>query len=100
MCWSEAFRLTRILCADPSSAVAASVAGWEHPFPWEAILLAELVDVQVAKASKTRPRPLPRPWKRPGESRRRMGTPMSIEEFEAVRARVRGAESREVDLGR
>lgn len=97
--WDEAIRLTKILSADPSSALAAARSGWEYPWPWEAILLADLVDVQVASKSKRRPKSWPRPWKKSDRSVRRMGTPMSISEFEALRARARGAESQEVDLG-
>lgn len=63
MAWGEAWSLTRTLLADPSSHVAASVAGWEHPFGVEAQLLADLYDITLAAAAgKRKAKPYPRPW--------------------------------------
>lgn len=86
MTFGEAMRLTRVLMRDPSSVVFAAVQGWEHPFPWEAMILADLVDVQVAKASKRTPKPWPRPWSAKPKA---IGTAMSIADLEATIARVR-----------
>lgn len=100
MPWGEAVRLYGIVSADPSSALFAASSGWVHPFSWEALILADLLDVQVAKASskKRRPKPWHRPWTRKDKSTKRMGTPVSIAEFEAMRERARNAASKEIDL--
>lgn len=86
MTFGEAIRLTRILLNDPSSHVCSSVERWSHALPWEAIILSDLVDIQVAKASKRKPKPYPRPWNVRAKT---MGTAMSIAELEATIARVR-----------
>lgn len=62
MSWGEATRLVGVLAADPSSALCAALAGWEHPFSREALILADLFDVQYASKAKRRPQPWPRPW--------------------------------------
>lgn len=98
MRWGEAVRLTKILTGDPSSQVAAAIVGWEYPFSWEAVLLADLVDVQVASKSKKKQKPWPRPWKKSDKSKRAIGTPVTIAEFEKMRARARNAKSREISL--
>lgn len=62
MAWGEAWRLTRLLLTDPSSHVAASVAGWAHPWSREAFVLADLYDLtHQAHAQKRKPRPYRRP---------------------------------------
>ena len=69
MSWGEAIRLTNLLAADPSSHVAASLAGWEHPASREWLVLADLFDAfRVANFKK--PAPYPRPWS--GAKRERM----------------------------
>lgn len=62
MSWGEALRLIRVLAADPSSATGAALADWEHPFSREALILADLFDVQAMSKSKRKPPPWPRPW--------------------------------------
>jgi hypothetical protein len=61
-------RLVAILRYDPSSAIAAALAGWDHPVSREALILMDLfdLDMQVAtagsKGSKAKPHP-GRPYK-------------------------------------
>jgi hypothetical protein len=62
MGWGEAWRLTKLLLTDPSSQLAASVAGWPHPWPREAFVLADLYDLlHKVNAGKRKPKPYPRP---------------------------------------
>ena len=62
--WGEAVRLIRTLRADPSSGLAASFEGWDHPISREALILMDLFDLEMAvNAGKKRPQPYPRPWK-------------------------------------
>lgn len=89
MTWGEALRLTEVLAHDPSSMVCAAIAGWEHPFSWEAIILADVFDVQLAQASQKRPKPWPRPWLKRERRNLGRGTSMSIEQLEAVLAAAR-----------
>jgi hypothetical protein len=64
--WWETLHLVRCLAADPSSHVAAAVAGWTHPWPFEAWLLADLVDVFIrANSKRGTAKPYPRPNRRP-----------------------------------
>ena len=58
----EAARLSAILRNDPSSAIAAAVEGWAYPISREAMLLADIFDIQHASKAKKRPKPYPRPW--------------------------------------
>lgn len=83
MSWGEATRLLQVLAADPSSALCAALAGWQHPFSREALILADLFDLQHAsKAKRGRPQPWPRPW---ATGRRRWGNRrLSIPELRAV----------------
>lgn len=75
MTWGEAYRITEQLCGDPSSAVAAAVAGWEHTATREALAVMNLYDLmhQIAWAQGgrkgPRPKPHPRPWKDQTKSR-------------------------------
>ena len=62
----EGCLLLRALLLDPSSHAAAAVAGWDHPWSWEAMVAADAYDVLVAVNSdpkKSSPRPYPRPWR-------------------------------------
>lgn len=70
--WGEALRLVRILRADPSSALAASFEGWDHPISREALILMDLFDLDMAvNAGKKKPKPHPgRPWKQKGDVQR------------------------------
>ena len=62
--WGEAIRLVGILRADPSSALAAAMEGWDHPISREALILMDLFDLDMAvNAGKKKPKPYPRPWK-------------------------------------
>lgn len=62
MSWGEAVRLTQILATDPSSQIAAAIAGWAHPLERIDATLRDLYDLQHASKSKKRPKPYPRPW--------------------------------------
>lgn len=42
---TEAARQVAWLAKDPSTALAASVAGWEHPISREAVVLADIFDL-------------------------------------------------------
>ena len=53
--------LMQQLSRNPLSAYVAAEQGWERPVSWEWLLLADLYDLQRAKASKRRSRPYPRP---------------------------------------
>jgi hypothetical protein len=48
--------------AEPSSRLQAVVAGWEFPASREWLVFADLYDLQMAKASKRKPKPYPRPF--------------------------------------
>ena len=60
--YGEAFRLAHVLSRDPSSAVAASVQGWQYPLSRDAMTLADLFDLQHQSKSKRKPKAYPRPW--------------------------------------
>ena len=100
MGWAEAVRLHGIVASDPSSAVFAAMSGWQHPFSWEALALADLLDVQVAKATpkNKRLKPWHRPWVRKDDSQRRMGKAVSVDEFKKLLKRAYSQQSEEVDL--
>lgn len=79
MGWGEAVRLTHVLAGDPSSQVAAALAGWEYPVTHEAIVSMNLYDLthQVAWSQGggkgKRPAPHVRPWSM--KDRRKTTTP-------------------------
>lgn len=84
MGWDEAIRLFKILANDPTSYIAAALAKWEYPATWEAIALADLIDVQVRSKSKRKPKPYRRPWdKRPVVHGR--GSAVSVEQWRRMR---------------
>ena len=65
MSWGEAYRLVGELADEPSSHTAAAMAGWQHPWPREAALLADMWDLTAtAHSGKRAPTPYPRPWRR------------------------------------
>lgn len=97
MRWGEAYRLAHVLARDPSSAIAAAVAGWDHPFSREALLLADLYDLQHAAKARKRPRPYPRPWGDKERTKRGTGR-YSITQLKAVLAATR-ADTEEVTHG-
>lgn len=69
--WGEALRLLTTLRKDPSSAVAASMEGWEFAMSREALLLADLFDLNQATGGVKRPKSHPgRPWKTVGKTKR------------------------------
>ena len=82
MSWGEAVRLSRELSRDWSSAVAAALAGWDYPLSREAIVMADLYDLQHITKAKRRPAPYPRPWK--PEQVKKFGTSMTKERLRAV----------------
>lgn len=59
--WSEAIDLVRILRSDPSSQLTVSIEGWSQPMSREALVLADLIDVQGFSKSK-KWKPYTRPW--------------------------------------
>ena len=87
MGYGEAWRLMRVLIADPSSQLAASLAGWEHPATRESLALYDLYDLQHASKAKRKPKPYPRPWvKKP--RRIGAGTSLTPEQFASIKARL------------
>lgn len=63
MSWGEAWRLTQKLASDPSSWLAAALNDWPYPLSREAMVTADLYDLQHQAKSKRRPKPHPiRPW--------------------------------------
>lgn len=66
MTWAEAWDLTAALGDDPTSHVGAALAGWQHPFSHEALILADLYDLTLSantdRAKRARIRPYPRPF--------------------------------------
>ena len=87
MSWGESYRLTLELASDPSSHVAASIAGWDHAVSYEWIVLANTYDAFVSANSSTRQKPYPRPWDEKPQAIG-AGPGMSIEEYRAMRARL------------
>lgn len=70
----EAWRLTQQLNRDPTSAIGAALAGWDYPISHEALLLADLFDLEHTVNAKRRPSPHPiRPFKANTDSVRRIG---------------------------
>lgn len=67
MSWSEAVRLSYILRADPSSATAAAIEGWDHPISREALILMDQYDLDRQVAGDKRWKGYERPWKRKGD---------------------------------
>ena len=58
--WAEGVQLVEVLTADPSSALAAALQGWDHPISREALLLADLYDLNhtvAAGGKKVTPHP-------------------------------------------
>lgn len=66
MDWGRAAGLFGILRADPSSAIAAALEGWDHPISREAMILMDQFDLNHAVAAggkKVEPHS-GRPWAR------------------------------------
>jgi len=85
MGWGEAWRLTLVLARDPSSQVAAAVAGWPHPVTREWAVIADLFDLQHKVASQNKSKPLPRPWGKAGRKKLTMASP---ERWAQIRAEL------------
>jgi hypothetical protein len=86
--WDEAWRLFTVLALDPSSQIAAALAGWQQPVSREDLTIRDLFDLQHKAQSSRRPKPYPRPWDK--VERRKFGGPgVSISEFEAAKRRLR-----------
>ncbi len=51
-----------ILGNDPSSCIAAGMAGWAHPVDRPSLILMDLYDLQHASKVKKTPKAYPRPW--------------------------------------
>ncbi len=62
MGWGEAWRLFLILGSDPSSQVAAALAGWQHPASREELAIAWLFDLTGRLRLGRKHKPYPRPW--------------------------------------
>lgn len=61
----EAARLAAIIAADPSSQTCTALNGWTHPMSREALILADLFDLQhfsKVDPKKGKPKPYPRAW--------------------------------------
>jgi len=63
MGWGEAWRLVQVLVQDPTSRIAAAVAGWEAPRSPEWMVLADMYDLRHQLAAQKKSiTPYPRPW--------------------------------------
>lgn len=69
MSYAEAIRLLLLVARDPTSQLAASLNGWNHPWSHEAMVLADLFDLTHMAAGVKRPKPYPRPWPDKRETR-------------------------------
>jgi len=70
--WDEALDLIRVLRADPSTMLAASVEGWDYPMDRLAWMLADLIDVQGSSMAGKKWKAYPRPVK-PKDDRQTFG---------------------------
>lgn len=84
--WAETWRLFNILSLDPSSQVAAAMAGWKHPATRADLVLRDSFDLAFRKVKK-HPKPYPRPWDKTESKQMGAGRHMSIADYEAVMAR-------------
>lgn len=76
MSWGEATRLLSILRADPSSAFAAALEGWDHPISREALILMDQFDLDVqinSDPKKGKPPRYRRPFPVEDKQRQRFG---------------------------
>jgi hypothetical protein len=94
MGYDEAARLVGILRADPSSALASSMEGWDFPISREALALYDLFDLTVqANSDPKKGKPKPhggRPFQPPPETHQHgNASGRSREEVEAILARAR-----------
>jgi hypothetical protein len=93
MAWGEALRHVNTLTLDPSSAVAAAVAGWDYPISREAIVQADLFDLQhqIAWAQGGGKGPKPKPYPRPWHQEKRRAKPDSSLTQDEIIAALRSA---------
>lgn len=70
---AEAARLAAIFRDDPSSATAAAISGWSHPMSREALILADLIDLQAKTKVGKKWHGYPRPWPTDDGTRTRRG---------------------------
>lgn len=89
MSWGEAWLLVQGLSRDPSSHVAAAIAGWRYPMGREALVLADLFDLTHAAHAQKRAKPYPRPWKQRSGSNPLEPSPLTPEQRLAVLMRHR-----------
>lgn len=59
MGWGEVVRQVGILRADPSSALASGLAGWDYPISRETLAILDLYDLMMAANSDPKKRPKP-----------------------------------------
>jgi hypothetical protein len=86
--WGESYRLMLVLSTDPSSAVAAAVAGWAHPVTREWAVLADTYDAFVAaNTRKGHAKKYPRPW---DEKKKRFGRTTHPQSVVRAALRARG----------
>lgn len=71
--WGEAIRLVRILRSDPSTMLAASVEDWEYPMSRTEAILADVWDLEYAKAGAKKSERYPRPFKQKSSQSKRWG---------------------------
>lgn len=69
----EVLALTERLLTDQTSHVGAAHAGWPHPWPLEANVLADVYDLLAITGRVKNPKPYSRPWHK--AKARRRGTP-------------------------
>ena len=84
MTWGEAWRQLGILGNDPSSCVAAEIAGWSHPIDRVSLILMDLYDLQHASKVKKAPKPYPRPWPESSKQRLKPSTHLTQDEIVAA----------------
>ena len=71
--WDEALDLISVLRRDPGTAVAAAMEGWDYGISREAVILADIFEMEQATAGVKRPQQHPlKPWRNKGQ-RNRMG---------------------------
>lgn len=76
MGWGEAARMVNILRADPSSALASAMAGWDFPISREALATLDLYDLMMAANSDPKKRVKPhsgRPFDMSSKTERKLG---------------------------
>lgn len=76
MGWGELLRQVTILRADPSSALAAALAGWDYPISREALAILDLYDLTMAANSDPKKRVAPhtgRPFNTSSKRTRQVG---------------------------